>query len=334
MLFWYHPVWGIGPGQFDSRFFQYRPPAVQTRPMYAHNDYLNTLSEWGLVGMAIIAVAVGLVLYCGWKSWVAGPQLEPVTGKVIKSDKTAFLVGAGVGLLAIGVHCLVDFNMHIPANAAIAVVLMALISAQWRFVTERCWKNPGMLGKVLLTGVIAGGVAWLSVQELGRAREAYWESRSADETATYADRFAALEKAYAAQPDNYVNSYHLGEYYRLLSEQDEHDYARECLEAMRWYARSMAENPVDSFVPMRYGMCLDGMGRAEEATRYFNMAERMDPNSGKLAYYMAAHCVDRGHYLAAHKWIFYCLSMDRDDLELSLATLIDRTLRQMGYTIK
>src|SRR5579859_4754794 len=42
--------WGVGPGLFNTRFRAYRPEDVQLSPEYAHNDYLNTLADWGLVG--------------------------------------------------------------------------------------------------------------------------------------------------------------------------------------------------------------------------------------------------------------------------------------------
>ena len=141
-----HPLWGVGPGHFDSAYARYRATHVQTRPVYAHNDYLNTLSEWGLTGAdCIIAVATRLAFCRGargaWKAWVAIPRVDPDTRKSVKSDKVAFIMGACMALVALMVHSLVDFNMHVLANAAIAVTFMALIAAHWRFATERGWKE-------------------------------------------------------------------------------------------------------------------------------------------------------------------------------------------------
>ena len=50
--------WGVGPGHFDYRYSQYRlPDAVQIpRAGYAHNEYLNTLADWGVAaGLALLA---------------------------------------------------------------------------------------------------------------------------------------------------------------------------------------------------------------------------------------------------------------------------------------
>ncbi|MGI8966008.1 MAG: O-antigen ligase family protein, partial [Limisphaerales bacterium] len=42
-----HLWWGTGPGHYDIYFPQYRPEKLQSRPLYAHNDYLNTVADWG-----------------------------------------------------------------------------------------------------------------------------------------------------------------------------------------------------------------------------------------------------------------------------------------------
>jgi O-antigen ligase len=297
-----HPLWGGGPGHFDSEFARYRPPIAQIRPVYAHNDYLNTLAEWGVTGMAIIAAACALLYYGALKTWPALRQADLEAGAAQKSDRSAFLMGACMGLLALLFHSVVDFNMHVPANAAIAVTLMALISAQWRFATERFWKNPGRPGRILLTVMMAAAMAWLAAEGARRGREAFWQRRAADETASWNDRLAGLEKAYEAEPANFENSYNLGEYYRVSSLQGDRGYEDQARQAMQWYAKSMASNPLDAFVPMRYGMCLDWLGETNQASVYFGLADRLDPNNGHVALFQGRHCVELGDYPAAKRW--------------------------------
>ena len=300
-----HPLWGGGPGHFDSEFARYRPPTAlaQTRPVYAHNDYLNTLAEWGVTGLAIIAAACALLYYGALKTWPALRRADLETGAAQKSDKSAFLMGACLGLLALLFHSVVDFDMHVPANAAIAVTLMALISAQWRFATERFWKNPRCLGKILLTVIMAAAMVCLAAQGARRGREAFWQHRASDETASWNDRLAGLEKACEAEPANYENSYNLGEYYRMSSLQGNPGYEGQARQAMQWYAKSMASNPLDAFVPMRQGMCLDWIGETNQASAYFDLAEKLDPNNAHVAFFLGRHCVELGDYPAAKRWL-------------------------------
>jgi O-antigen ligase len=297
-----HPLWGGGPGHFDSEFARYRPPIAQIRPVYAHNDYLNTLAEWGVTGLAIIAAACVLLYYGALKTWPALRQADLDAGAAQRSDRLAFLMGACIGLLAVLLHSGVDFDMHVPANAVLAVTLMALISAQWRFATERFWKNPRRPGKIVLTVIMAATMAWLAAQGARRGREAFWQHRAADETASWDDRLAGLEKACEAEPANFENSYNLGEYYRLSSQQGNPGYQDQARQAMLWYAKSMASNPLDAFVPMRYGMCLDWIGETNQAGVYFNLAEKLDPNNARVAFYQGRHCVELGDYPAAKRW--------------------------------
>ncbi len=64
-----HPWFGVGPAHYDDCFPAYRPAEIQARPGYAHNDYLQTLAEWGLVGTGLIAASWSSI--CLWGSdWI------------------------------------------------------------------------------------------------------------------------------------------------------------------------------------------------------------------------------------------------------------------------
>jgi O-antigen ligase len=321
-----HPLWGGGPGHFDSEFAKYRPRNVQNRPVYAHNDYLNTLSDWGAVGLAIIVAALGLLYYGVAKSWPTGPPTEVDATLLLKSDRAAFLMGASLGLLDILFHSGIDFNMHVPANAAIVVTLMALLSGHWRFVRERFWVNPRWFGRIIMTAVLAASVGWLAIQGEHRGWEAYWLHRAADETAPVSDRLAGLENAYKAEPSNYANSYNLGEYYRLSSQEGKAGYEALAREAMQWYEKSMRSNPLDAYVPMRYGMCLDSIGQTNQATPYFIQAENMDPNDTHVAYFVGRHYVELGDNATALRWFGHSIDIQWNDLAFSAWHLLQERM--------
>ena len=324
-IFKLHPWWGDGPGQFDADFFRYRPPIVQVRPVYAHNDYLNTLADWGATGLAIIAAACAFIYYGAWRSRPVAHQTESDLGGSQKSDRSAFLLGACLGLLAILLHSMTDFNMHIPANAAIAIILMALITGHWRFATERYWKSPGLPGKLLITVAIAAAICWLGAQGMRRGMATIWKWRGADETASFDTRLNALVKAYESEPQDADNCYNLGEYLRLSSLEGNPGYEALARQAMEWYAKGMALNRLDAFFPMRYGMCMDWIGQAKEATPYFEQAEKLDPNNIYVAYYFGRHCVDLGDDSAAKQW--FQRSMDLKWTELAATSLYELNQR-------
>ncbi len=109
-----YPVLGIGPGNFSTVFTQYLPPA-ENRHFYAHNDYIQSAAEIGLISIVIIAWMIAAVYRRGFKKLKNQSRL--VRGVTI---------GALSGITAILVHSMLDFNLHIPANALLFTVLVAL----------------------------------------------------------------------------------------------------------------------------------------------------------------------------------------------------------------
>ncbi|HWC60911.1 MAG TPA: O-antigen ligase family protein, partial [Verrucomicrobiae bacterium] len=296
-----NPVWGIGPAHFNYRFGKYRPELIQASPDRAHNDYLNTLTDYGIVGAALVLIAWVLVFACAIWTWrfVRG---SPNTLGDHRSNKLALVLGASIGLIAILAHSFVDFNMHIPANAIVAVTLMALLSSYVRFATERFWFTARMGSKALLTLALVCGLIYLGSQAARSARESLWLMR-ADKSETASDeQIAALQKAFAIEPKNFQTARTIGEDFRLQSWQNGDDYKEKALAAMKWFKRATEANPYDDSSYLRYGMCLDQIDEHDQALPYFDRATRMDPNSYFDNAYMGWHYTRSGDYAAAREW--------------------------------
>ena len=195
------PWWGVGPAHYDYRFRQFRPAEIQLRPGWAHNDYLNALTEWGVVGIGLVASAWVLLGLGVFKTWPFVRGKPKDLGPERNSSKFAFVLGASLGLVAILVHSAVDFNMHIPANAILAVTLMALLSSHLRFATERYWVTIRPWGKALASVVVLAGVVCLGMQGWRRAGEYVWLQRAAHAPDFSPEQAALLEKAFAVEPD-------------------------------------------------------------------------------------------------------------------------------------
>jgi O-antigen ligase len=108
---------GSGAGSFEAVMRRFHPPELPGVILnYAHNDYLEWLLEAGL-GAALL-IAAGLVFYL--RQW----------GRVWRRGEwTPFRfaqVGAGIALLLMLLHTLVDFNLRIPANAVLTAFLAAV----------------------------------------------------------------------------------------------------------------------------------------------------------------------------------------------------------------
>ncbi len=111
-LFLDHPVLGTGLGTFEIVFPPYDSVYDGKIANHAHNDYLEVLAETGIVGG----------LCCLWFLWVV--LLQALKGMVELGETfgSALNLAGLVACSGILVHSLVDFNLHIPANALLFFV--------------------------------------------------------------------------------------------------------------------------------------------------------------------------------------------------------------------
>ncbi|MDE3068362.1 MAG: O-antigen ligase family protein [Verrucomicrobiota bacterium] len=306
-----HLWWGVGPGLYDSRFPQYRPQDIQKHPGHAHNDYLNLLADWGAVGGGI--VLAGMAIFgAGWiKTWRRVRKSETDLGSGL-SQRLAFFLGASAGLLALAIHSFVDFNLHIPANAILGVTLLALLSSNLRFATDDCWHSARTPARVLVTLVLAGGLAYLGWQTWRRGDEYLRLQRAQRPGLTALTRAALLQKAFAVEPMNPQTAYDLGEAWRLQSFQGGPDYAEQAQTALRWYKRAARLDPFDAYSYMRQGMCLDWLGRHQQAQPLFDRAVTLDPNGYYTAFNMGWHYAQAGDDAAARTWLQRSVRLDEN----------------------
>jgi O-antigen ligase len=115
-MFAAHPFLGSGFGTFATAFPRYRVFYDGFFINHAHDDYLELLLETGLAGFGV-AVWFIVVLYREGLPNLRSARLSPAA-----LISTAALAGC-TGLLA---HSFMDFNLHIPANAALFYVLCAI----------------------------------------------------------------------------------------------------------------------------------------------------------------------------------------------------------------
>jgi O-antigen ligase len=109
-------LFGSGPGTFHVAFPAYRPPQVESFYEYTHNDYVQFASESGVPGLVVlagfVALALGAALRAQWRR--RDPLMRGMSFACI------------MGVTAILIHSWVDFNLQIPANAALFMLLLAL----------------------------------------------------------------------------------------------------------------------------------------------------------------------------------------------------------------
>ena len=110
------PIFGTGTGTFHHVYPIYKTLESQLYWEHAHNDYLELLSDNGLAGSMIVLSGVVIFL---WKTLTKWWERRHYYVKGVT-------LGGVCSIVAILVHSLVDFNLHIPANALIFSIILGL----------------------------------------------------------------------------------------------------------------------------------------------------------------------------------------------------------------
>ena len=326
---WRDNFWsGVGPAHYNYRFRQYRAERVQLTPDRAHNDYLNLLADWGTVGGVIVLSGMAFFAAGLWQTRKHVRRSDNHFGSG-KSNRLAFFLGSSTALLAFALHSIVDFNLHIPANAILGVGLLALVSSQLRFATEKFWLNLRLPTKILATLVLAAEICYLSVQGIHQAGEIIWISRAERLPNFSPPRAAALERAFAVDPKNSEIAYSIGECYRTQSFDGGDNYESLAKTAMEWFERSEKLNRYDGYSFLRHGMCLDWIGRHNDAETLFNRADALDPNGYFTAANIGWHYVQTADYAAARPWLLRSMRLQplNNDIAKSYLELVEQKLR-------
>ena len=126
-----NPVLGVGMGAYGTAFPIYSRSDGSLRVPESHNDYLQVVADCGIVGGAIAAwflISLFKALFRGILSDTGADRDSRFL--------SGLALGLGGGIFAILVHSLVDFNLQIPSNALLFLVLSAVASRLGEAVAE------------------------------------------------------------------------------------------------------------------------------------------------------------------------------------------------------
>ncbi|MEA3212777.1 MAG: hypothetical protein QOE70_5834 [Chthoniobacter sp.] len=118
-------AWGLGPGTFAVAFPSYTKElgtSIRGIWRFAHEDYLQTLIEWGWAGAGIWAVLFfGGLMRCFYFC------------RRMRSGGRALLFASGLSLVGVALHALVDFPLQIASLQLYTAVYLGLGwgSAAW-----------------------------------------------------------------------------------------------------------------------------------------------------------------------------------------------------------
>lgn len=121
-IFLDHYSTGTGLGTLETVFPRYETSYTERIVDHAHNDYLELLAETGIIGGILGLVFIVLLFHQGFAN---------LKSRQRQSDHF-FYAGALAACSALLLHSFVDFNLHVPANALLFLLLATLASADRR----------------------------------------------------------------------------------------------------------------------------------------------------------------------------------------------------------
>ena len=333
---WKENFWfGVGPQHYDWRFRKWRDPALQRRPVYVHNDYLNTLAEYGTVGGIIVG---GSLILLGWgvvRSWKYVRRSNEISTK--PSNRAAVVFGCSIGLLAVVLHSVSDFNMHIPANALVAVTLMAILASHMRFATERYWFKTGVVGRILGTLVLLGCGTYLAWQLSRLAPQSYLQHKFI-EAKSFEEKWELLKRAHAHEPRNGLVTLAAGEFLRKTGwDADEVNEGEKLVRAaMPWFERGIELNRWSPYNYLNLGMCYHWLKEPQKATELFERALVLDPNGSYVLAMYGWHKLQLGELESARhcfkRSVEYLHHTGENMFAKSYLEIVERRIAEEGVT--
>jgi O-antigen ligase len=317
-LFRAEPAWGTGAGSYNVLFEKHRPEQFRDEPQWAHNEYLNTLSDYGAVGFILFFGPCAVIAFrCVRRSEITDREVD-------WNEDPAFALALGVGLIAFAVQLLVDFHFKIPALAMTAATVSGLaVGVMWPPKKAFETKSPVAQWGFTIVGAGCAGAAvlWVVPQYRGEALR-YRARQAIDQLALAPPPEAGYRLAIARATEDLVRAVTLApkngqawsdlSYVTTLTAHA--DPARTPVlgrEAEAAAERALAISQVNSEFWIRRGVARDMQARWLEAGTDFTQATSLATRNAWVWYYYADHLSRKPteRYMAQAALAF-CLRLD------------------------
>ena len=321
------PILGTG-----ARSFEYYEPSYRNMEtdwitwhetdidaVFAHNDWVQLLAEYGLAGLLLAALVLGI--HC-WKAFAFvltdTQQSARDGGGFFRDHRGAIVMGALCGMIAFAIHCMADFQMHIGVNAVLAAAVLGLMANPGQSARGKAEEaelpaqpQPAKITAILAAAVPAAALGWCFIPwavgdyNFQMAKGIYL--RATDSPEEYFIAAAMMQRAVDADPKNYEAWNHWGfaeaGSAMLLAQAPavQQQFLRKSLDRFKVAHRLYPQN---ANISANIGRTLDGLGRFEEAEGWWKKALQWGDGSRLIHWYFADHLFAMGRYEEAleHYW--------------------------------
>lgn len=271
-----------------------------SEPEFIHNEYLQILADYGVVGLLLILAALALHGYSGFRFVSAYAGFGSAPGNFLpKSDHLALVIGSMTALTAIGALSLIDFTMHLPVFVVVASVFLAVLAAPDPMATALKASPSSQVipgGSLMFVNralVFGCGIAMLLFGIVFSRSEYHYEMARISFEADPAG-FKHLRHLKAARGIDSKNPYIFAlsahaQVAGVTSEMAVPARQQALEQADHYFSRARILYPQDIFAAVGHAAVLDELGKKERALQRLNDAREMAPFYGNLILAEAEH---------------------------------------------
>jgi O-antigen ligase len=293
-----HPYFGTGPATFTFVHPRYQDSTFAYLAELTHDDYLNCLDDYGVVGFGLAMFFVALVTL---------KFFRPLDIDHRWHDRVLVATGFAAWAAYL-VHSWVDFNLHIPANAQMLFALtgLALGRIKQEDSVVRHWSTISLrpLGRWLGVGVILFSVVYgVEVTRSAVSDVIYEQANAQMEQVANSELILDVQDALSWDRGNAQAWKLLGDLYRNKAalQTDIEGRLDDGQKALDAYKEAFKASPLDDTIHARMGMAFDIMRRFPEAFFCYQEAVSEQPYNGQFWYRLGNHFWARSMWVKAEE---------------------------------
>lgn len=307
----------LGTGSRSSIIYGrlYRPESLDAavgEPEFIHNEYLQALADYGIVGLALVLLVLLTHAFSGGRFVRAYANFTPTPGSFLpKSDHLAHAIGALGALAGLAGLAALDFVLHLPAFAVFTALMLGVLAAPDPMATaSQKQEKPSLLpsggwhfaSRAFVTGF---GLALAVLGSLFSRSEYHYELAR---LAFDADRggYQHLNHLKNARELDPVNPFALtlsahAQVAGIQPGMPQPARQQALAQADGYFARARHLYPQDVYAAIGHAAVLDELGRGSDALARLREAMDFAPAYGNLMLAEAEHHLRRGDIAEAEQ---------------------------------
>ncbi len=316
-----HPLIGDGARSFYDGGIRHRTPETPAwtgDALFAHNEFLQTLVDYGWLGIMLFVLALLTHLFNGLRflHWFANWRFHSVG--LLSSNSLAFSAASIAALAATLVHAVFEFHWHVAATAITGSILFGILA------------NPGFSGPEHIPTRLPGARLIAKLAMIAASFAMVWGALTtgrADYFSAQAD-IAAKDKNHAAQikdltraieidARNFETWYQRGVVWLEQSSAEKSQRANEraAQNAAADLAQSAQLNPQSYLVAVALADAQDLLGKREAAEKSIAIAIANAPTYEEPRLALAFHYEQQRDWKSAERaylWAMQAPTANRD----------------------